>query len=415
MTTIMMLFAFTLAALSAVRGQVAAERQNFLVDRNLVMSEVNSSEALFRSALVSAELAWQDADQVDLELITRFRSQGYAFVPLPTSTAQPPLLFDMPGKSLTHDERRRYLGLTAQLGRVSAVNSLVRGQQASRYFYGAQHNTAGILSAPLAPPGSDGRDSAGRAHLIADLGDGLDGLAGIHAGEQPDNRRSVSWMLPAISPLTGKMAIRIAAPVFSDGSPFAILVTEYAPEILTAPLTVGGFDGTYMVVSEKGEIVASTAWNEQAPALIDRIRALGVAGATSSMQRETWRDGVFTIADRLGDRGWVLVYVFTWPDVDVVAGIGKQIGIGAVLTLATLAVVWVFLIYLKQLVFRPAIERSRRVFESEHLSRTLVETAPVGLGLIAVESGKALLRSPTMIDAAARVVVPTETLSAELV
>ena len=80
-----------------------------------------------------------------------------------------------------------------------------------------------------------------------------------------------------------------------------------------------------------------------------------------------------------------------------------------------LVVVWVFLIYLKQCVFRPAIERSRRVFESEHLSRMLVETAPVGLGLIAVESGKALLRSPTMIDAAARVVVPTETLSAELV
>ncbi|MBB5412259.1 two-component system capsular synthesis sensor histidine kinase RcsC [Paraburkholderia sp. HC6.4b] len=412
-TTIMMLFAFTLAALSAVRGQVAAERQNFLVDRNLVMSEVNSSEALFRSALVSAELAWQDADQVDLELITRFRSQGYAFVPLPMSTAQPPLLFDMPGKSLTHDERRRYLGLTAQLGRVSAVNSLVRGQQASRYFYGARHNIAGILSAPLPPQAAMAGTSAGRAHLIADLGDGLDGLAGIHAGEQPDNRRPVSWMLPAISPLTGKMAIRIAAPVFSDGSPFAILVTEYDPEILTAPLTVGGFDGTYMVVSEKGEIVASTAWNEQAPALIDRVRALGVAGATGSMQRETWRDGVFTIADRLGDTGWVLVYVFTWRD--VVAGIGKQIGIGAVLTLATLAVVWGFLIYLKQRVFRPAIERSRRVFESEHLSRMLVETAPVGLGLIAVESGKALLRSPTMIDAAARVVVPTETLSAELV
>jgi two-component system capsular synthesis sensor histidine kinase RcsC len=56
----MMLFAFALAALPAARAHLAVERQAFIVDRNLVMGEINTSEALFRSALVGAELAWRE-------------------------------------------------------------------------------------------------------------------------------------------------------------------------------------------------------------------------------------------------------------------------------------------------------------------------------------------------------------------
>ncbi|MFT4066133.1 histidine kinase dimerization/phospho-acceptor domain-containing protein [Paraburkholderia sp.] len=63
---------------------------------------------------------------------------------------------------------------------------------------------------------------------------------------------------------------------------------------------------------------------------------------------------------------------------------------------------------------RPALDRSQRLFESEQLSRTLIETAPVGLGLIALKDGTPLLRSPAMVDTARRVVVPAPTLSAEL-
>ena len=412
-TTLMMLFAFALAAVSAVRAYLALERQTFVVDRTLVMDEINASERLFRSALVGAELAWQEGDRAAPGLVERYRKEGDELAHQPSPTPQSPILLGKQGNSLSNDDLSRYLGLAAQLGRVSAVNSVVRGQPATRYFVGAQGKIAGILTLPSSHPGLTPGTLADRERLLTALGAGLADTSTSLVGAQSYRPRPVSWMPPAMSPLTGTTVIRIAASAFHDGSSFVTLVTEYDPQILTSPLRAGGFDGAYMVVSANGDIVASTAGHQANSALIERMRASGIAETIKRTQREVWHDGVFTIADRLGDTGWVLVYAITWRD--VVAHVGMQLGIGAVMMIVTLMVTWSLLIYFKRHVFRPVIERSRRVFESEHLSRTLVETAPVGLGLIAMESAEPLLRSSTMIDAAARLVVPGRTLSAELV
>ncbi|SDR21163.1 two-component system, NarL family, capsular synthesis sensor histidine kinase RcsC [Paraburkholderia fungorum] len=414
-STLMMLLAFALASLSTVREYLALERQTFIVGRTQVMDEINASEELFRSALVGAEQTWLEGERAAPGLVERYRKQGYELTyPLTLShTPQHRLLFGMPNNSPSTDELRQYFGLAAQLGRVSAVNSLVRGRQATRYFYGAQRNIAGILTLPSSHQALTPGTPAERELLLAALGDGLDILSAIHAGRQLDQPRLVSWMPPAVSPLTGAMAIRIAAPAFHAGAPFAMLVTEYGPEILTSPLGEGGFDGTYMVVSDAGEVVASTAGPKVNPALIERMRTLGIEQTGEKARREIWRDGVFTISDRLGDTGWVLVYAVTWRD--VFAGIGAQIGISALIIMTIVVVIWTLLIYFNRHIFRPVLERSRRVFESEHLSRTLVETAPVGLGLIAVQNGEPLLRSSAMIKATEQIAVPARTLSEELV
>ena len=411
--TLMMLFAFAIAAWSAIEERLADERQVFIVGRNLVMGEINSSEELFRSALGAGEQAWREDDYVDPELVERVNRDEYAFLPRSSPISLRPLLFGMPDNVPADDILRRYLGLTARLGRVSAINAQLRGKEANRYFVDTQHNLAGILSAP---PSSFELATGARAQregLIAALASGLDDPRIVQPAGRADRRRPVTWIAPAISPLTGKLAVRLAAPALHDGAQFATLVAEYAPEVLTSPLGVEIFDGAFMVITGAGEIVASTADETLDPALVERMRAQAMATPIGNRQKVIAHDGVLMMSDRLGDTGWVLVYAVTWRD--VVASVGFQLSVGAATTVVTLAMLWIFLIYFKQRIFRPVLERSRRVFESEHLSRTLIETVPVGLALITAESGEPLLRSPAMIEAAKRVVAPARTLYAELV
>ncbi|MFT4066135.1 hypothetical protein [Paraburkholderia sp.] len=57
-TTLMLLIAFMLATVSAIRAHVAAERENFAACRDRIMEQIRAGKASFRIALVGAEMAW---------------------------------------------------------------------------------------------------------------------------------------------------------------------------------------------------------------------------------------------------------------------------------------------------------------------------------------------------------------------
>jgi two-component system capsular synthesis sensor histidine kinase RcsC len=101
--------------------------------------------------------------------------------------------------------------------------------------------------------------------------------------------------------------------------------------------------------------------------------------------------------------GWTLVHAQSWRD--IVTGVRTQIILAALTSAVIIALTWALLLLVKWRVFVPAVRQSQRVFDSEQLSRTLVETAPVGLGLITANTGQPLLRSPSMIATNSRVVV----------
>ncbi|SMG54308.1 hybrid sensor histidine kinase/response regulator [Paraburkholderia susongensis] len=408
-TTLMLLIAFILAMLSAVRAHVAVERRTFVVSHNQIMEQIRVGEASFRIALVGAELAWPNGTKVDQALVDEFRKHDGGIVLQPTSAERPQRVFAVNASALRDDEIRRYLVLAEQLSRSRAIHSLARGRQLPGYFYGIEYDIAGIMSSSLdGEPWPATAVAADRERLIAALANGLTRLADTPPGTPAQPYRQLFWIPPAVSPLTGKLTIRLAAPLLHNGTPFAMLATEYEPDFLIAPL-IGDehSDGAYMIVAGDGTIINSTIPQARAETLLDqRTLALTKKGG------ETWHDGMFTIAGPLGDTGWTLVHTCTWRD--IVAGIGLHLGIGAAMTLLTLVAAWTFLMSFKNRAVRPALDRSQRLFESEQLSRTLIETAPVGLGLIALKDGTPLLRSPIMIKAAKRVVMPAPTLSAEL-
>jgi two-component system capsular synthesis sensor histidine kinase RcsC len=141
-------------------------------------------------------------------------------------------------------------------------------------------------------------------------------------------------------------------------------------------------------------------------------RSLGTAGI-SEATGAIFRNGHMLFGWPVGTTGSTLVFVEPWRA--IAKDVSGPVGVSAATTGMIILVVWTLILLFNRRVFQPVLARSQRVFESEHLSRTLVETAPVGLELIALDSGQPLLSSPMMIDKATQMLVPAPVLSAELV
>ncbi|MFU0418189.1 hypothetical protein, partial [Acinetobacter baumannii] len=84
------------------------------------------------------------------------------------------------------------------------------------------------------------------------------------------------------------------------------------------------------------------------------------------------------------------------------------------LTAGLIAVLWILLWWFNRRVFTPTLERSERFVEIERLNRILIETAPIGLGVIDARTGEPMLSSPIMNEVAGRAVVQAPSLSAEI-
>ncbi|HEX7909290.1 MAG TPA: hypothetical protein VF534_14580, partial [Paraburkholderia sp.] len=72
--TAVVLLAAVLDTVSTVRAHIVNERQAFLVDRSLVMNEIQASEGSFRNGLINAELIWSEPPSVDSALVERFHA-----------------------------------------------------------------------------------------------------------------------------------------------------------------------------------------------------------------------------------------------------------------------------------------------------------------------------------------------------
>ncbi|MEN5163797.1 hybrid sensor histidine kinase/response regulator [Achromobacter kerstersii] len=178
------------------------------------------------------------------------------------------------------------------------------------------------------------------------------------------------------------------------------MVMEHGHRALIDPARITGMQGIAMIVDENGEVtewVGDCCDGGQAPTreTLRRVAAVGIE------HQQDWHDeGLFILSQGLDDKH---VLVFAYAGSSIAAAASEDVFVDVMLTLPTLGMMWLLLISLKLRVFRPLLEWSRRVYEGEKLSRTLIDTAPVGLGLISLDTGKALLCSPAMAEIAARI------------
>lgn len=400
LVSVMVLLMFFIEARAIVLRQIESVRQAFVAEHAVLLKEVEAREDSIRIVQVGAETAWRHGTSFDLTHVRDFRTQGRQLLLESAPILRPQWIFGAGGILADDDSLGRFFNLAVELGRATSVDRLVTGEVLSSYFYSLHHNIAAVVPAPETAVRQ--RIVADRAHYLQLLTRDVDqrifwpvrGVTG--AGPQ-----SLYWLPPYLNPYTQRQAIRIAAPIFDQGVPFAALVMEYPLPELAEPRISGVTQGDYAIVSEQGEVISSTASNPSQLFSFQRTDLERLARQVGKGRVEGYQEGMFTVAQNLGDTGWLLVLRYTWRD--FIQMTARSLLIGAVLAGGTLLLIWWFLIHFKLRIVRPLIERSEQVFESEQLSRTLIETAPVGLGLLVAYSGEPLLRSPSMVQMQARI------------
>ncbi len=88
---------------------------------------------------------------------------------------------------------------------------------------------------------------------------------------------------------------------------------------------------------------------------------------------------------------WVAVYALDWRKLFV--GLKGEFTLTLVFTLGLLTILWVFVFIFERYIFSPIQARSQRVYESEKFNSTVISTAPVGLSVIDIETGKVVIKN----------------------
>ncbi len=145
--------------------------------------------------------------------------------------------------------------------------------------------------------------------------------------------------------------------------------------------------GAYAVVTRDGRTVLRSAGmpRDVSPALAGRIAGSG--GGDGRMHR----GGEFIVHGPVRGVDWTVLHFYGWGDLWHEKG-GRMLAqtlASAVILLA----LWLLLLRLHRRVFTPALADAARVYESEALSRVIIDTSPVGLVLIDPSSGEPLVEN----------------------
>ncbi|KAB0686184.1 response regulator [Burkholderia territorii] len=404
--TCFILLTFALSLTGALRSYLGDERQTFSRDRALVLDRAYVSAIRVRLAAVQGETVWEASGLADSEVRRRFDAQGGQLVFPSPSDVNLPLLLRLPGASRTPDDEVRRILMYAK-GPAGFSRRQMKSQSEALYM---TWQVKGYVVFPsmsivgIAPPPdlSDPRVAGAIADRQRLARYYLAGLDNFDQWAVPrEGARELRWLPPEPDPVTGQMYYRVAAVMFDGSRPFGVVVGQYMPERLIESIVPGSFAGTYMIVDARGVPVVSTSAPPLDNAAIRQVLAEQKANASSSELTERYADGAMTISMPLARSGWSLVYVL--PRNVIMKTVARRIAGTASATALALVLLWTFVILFNRKVVAPLFERSERVFDSEHLSRTLIETAPVGLALVNVSDNTVLLESAHMLALEARV------------
>ncbi|WP_269501804.1 ATP-binding protein [Burkholderia sp. IMCC1007] len=381
--TILILIACGLGITSIVYGYLDGERRNFLNGVEEAVDEVQMAETSFRNGVTNTQLIWREIGPAPADIVNTFFANGQQLAIKP----YPSLVVGVPGQTAQRDEVARYLALSFLLSRIGAASSINRGRTLEGYHYSTRTAMFGFVP-HLARDNPALASAEARAHVLAALRIEFDGPP------PSDGRPNVRWLPPYINPVTGQVRIRVAAEARAGGEPFAVLVTEYAPEYLLSWLAGRAPVGTFFITSVDNRLIAIDPDVERTNALTERLLSFDIAHDGHPSGEPLFRDGAIVFSSKLAATGWTIAYALSWAD--VMAGIGVQAGALAGATFVAIVVMWLLLVCFHRRVLVPVYARSARVFDSEALCRSVIAMAPVGIGLVSLSDRRVMLASDAL-------------------
>nr|WP_199044268.1 hybrid sensor histidine kinase/response regulator [Dyella sp. ASV24] len=134
----------------------------------------------------------------------------------------------------------------------------------------------------------------------------------------------------------------------------------------------------FAIVSRDGEVLVRTGDVPQS--LVVNKAAWSAVTAGGRSPTRVHLGSSYLVASALQGVDWIVVHPYTLQD--VLRARGSSMAITAIVVLIILAVLWLVLLRMDRRVFAPALADASRVYESDALNRTIVQTSPVGLALI---------------------------------
>ncbi len=389
--TILILIACGLGITSIVYGYLDGERRNFLNGVEEAVDQVQVAETSFRNGVTNTQLIWREIGEAPADVTKAFFANGQQLAIKP----YPSLVVGVPGQTVQRDEVARYLALSFLLSRICAASSINRGRTLEGYHYSTRTAMFGFVP-HLSRDNPALASTEARANVLEALHVDFDGPPPVSNDGRPD----VRWLPPYINPVTGQARIRVAAEARAGGRPFAVLVTEYAPEYLLSWLAGRAPVGTFFITSVDNRLIAIDPDVERTNALTERLLSFDIAHDGLASGEPLFRDGAIVFSSKLATTGWTIAYALSWAD--VMAGIGVQAGALAGATFVAIVVMWLLLVCFHRRVLVPVYARSARVFDSEALCRSVIAMAPVGIGLVSLSDRRVMLAS----DALTQMLVP---------
>ncbi|MGU3522780.1 ATP-binding protein [Enterobacteriaceae bacterium C23F] len=220
------------------------------------------------------------------------------------------------------------------------------------------------------------------------------------------------WFPAGKSALTQKSVFRIAATLWQSSTQrFGTLVIELPSDRVERLLPTIGQDAECLILDQYGNLILPCS-----PHSAQRLMPLAREVEKEKTAQNRWVDYQ---GDRilrgwqLNNGDWSVVYAQSWKD--ILDDNRKALVVLFLSSCLIIFMTWFLLLTVKRRVLLPAVRQSEQVFESEQLSRTLIDTAPVGLGLLGMNNGKMHLRSPVMAQMQSRLQMRGFNLPAELI
>lgn len=408
--TVMVLVTFGFAVVSMVSAYVDNERRELEIEGRRIISDFIKAEIAVRNTVSVAEMVWNQGPSTISDAAKRFHANGGQLVQ-PRGASAPSLLFVSSDADAPLPDLSRFIALANHVTDTTSATVTAQGFVFSAYLYTPQRDLAAWSSGQW--PSAEQMDAAlaNRAELFNALTRNADGpIEPATVTDPQTGLRAVRWTGPYRNPLTGGQFTRLSTYALdADGKPFAVFVYEAPVTLTTRLLSIDRFGGTFVVTDHAGALVAAS---EGAGDRTEVLAAIQESGPGSGLTAQRVSNGVNIMSVPIGLTGWQLSYAYSWRD--VLRGVWPQIRWIPALTLGLIALLWLLLWWYNRRVFGPMLAHTERAAEVEHLNRLLIETAPIGLGVIDAQTGQPMLRSPAMVDVASRVVTEAPSLSAEI-
>jgi two-component system capsular synthesis sensor histidine kinase RcsC len=396
LVSLLILATLLVAVLSDVDAFHAAQQRRFAEARASVDYFLLQRDRAYAANINGSEAMW-NGQQALLQaqgrpLVDRFLASGsQLMVRAEGATAVPWLVLGAKDDPLPRPQLDAYLGIMVEYSAYTAatITALRASGPVTMYLYEPQGRLLAVAGVA---------DEAQLLHALR-VGSREEAFARLLVNEEraramrplagPVESAAGSGRLISrfdTNPITGQPSLVGVQTLLQGREPAFRRIVFEPVETIKARLDER-VSGAYAVVTRDGRTVLRSAGmpRDVSPALAGRIAAAG--GGDGRLHT----GGQFIVHGPVHGVDWTVLHLYGWDDLWREKG-GRLLA-QALASAVILLALWLLLLRLHRRVFTPALADASRVYESEALSRVIIDTSPVGLVLIDPTSGEPLVEN----------------------